>query len=73
MLSPSRLKTQSLMTVENEADSIKRFASSHTFTIYEGDWGKPYAARFEVWYKPDTSDKEEKLFTKNYIIEGWQH
>jgi hypothetical protein len=40
-------------------------------TIYEGDWGKPYAARFEVWFKPDNGGNEQKLFQKNYKIEGW--
>ena len=43
------------------------------FTIYEGHWGKPYAARFELWFVSDNSGgQEKKLLEKNYKIEGWQ-
>jgi hypothetical protein len=42
------------------------------FTIYEGDWGKPYSARFEIWFIPDNGGKERKLVEKNYKVEGWQ-
>lgn len=47
------------------------FSNTH-FTIYEGDWGKPYAARFEVWFKPDSGAEERKLMEKVFKIEGWQ-
>jgi hypothetical protein len=71
-LSPERLKQSSVMNIANLTDSIKRFPGKYTFTIYEGDWGKPYAARFEVWYRADGEKEEIKLLSKNYIIEGWQ-
>jgi hypothetical protein len=71
-LSAERLRLSSLMTVGNQTDSMKRFESRYTFIIYEGDWGKPYAARFEVWYRPERGGKERRLLSKNYIIEGWQ-
>jgi|SRR5690554_542750 len=70
-LSKDRLPKNSSIKIHNKTDSIKKFGTTSHFTIYEGDWGKPYAARFEVWFKPDDNGKERKLFTKNYKIEGW--
>ncbi len=71
-LSTNRLPESSSVKVDNPTDNIRRFGTTCHFTIYEGDWGKPYAARFEVWFKPDSGDKERKLGEKNYKIEGWQ-
>jgi hypothetical protein len=78
-LSVDRLKESSLIQVYNPKDSIVKFQMDKgnselgmPFTIYEGDWGKPYSARFEVWFKPDNLGKERKLIEKNYQIEGWQ-
>lgn len=48
------------------------FFSEASFTIYEGDWDKPYAARFEVWFVPDSGKPERKLMEKVFKIEGWQ-
>jgi len=70
-LSTRRLFVSSSVKIHNPTDTIKKFGTTSLFTIYEGDWGKPYAARFEVWFKPDSGGKERKLLTKNYIIEGW--
>ena len=70
-LSTDRLPKGSTIKVNNESDKILKFESNSHFTIYEGDWGKPYAARFEVWFKPDNKDKERKLMDKIYKIEGW--
>lgn len=70
-LSVPRLKERSSMRINNTNDSIKKFSTEDDFTIYEGDWGKPYGARFEIWFKPDNGEKEKKLLEKNYIIEGW--
>lgn len=71
-LSTNRLSKASSVKVFNPKDSIIRFSATSDFKIYEGDFGKPYAARFEVWFKPDIGGAERKLFEKNYIIEGWQ-
>ncbi|MFN5182479.1 MAG: hypothetical protein ACK5D5_05600 [Bacteroidota bacterium] len=71
-LSADRLKKSSEIRIYNSRDSVVKFSTNSDFTIYEGDWGKPYAARFEVWYIEDKSGLEKKLFTKNYFIEGWQ-
>jgi len=70
-LSKDQLPKSSSVKIHNPTDTIKKFGTTSHFTIYEGDWEKPYAARFEVWFKPDSSEKERKLLTKNYKIEGW--
>lgn len=51
--------------------NFKRKELNGDFTVYEGDWGKPYAARFELWFHNDSLKTDEKLISKNYIIEGW--
>ena len=72
-LSTDRLPERSSVRVYNPTDSVMKFGTTSDFTIYEGDWGKPYAARFEVWFKPyKGGGQERKLFQKNYKIEGWQ-
>jgi hypothetical protein len=70
-LSMERLTARSSIRVGNKSEELKRFGTKDHFTIYEGDWGKPYAARFEIWFKPDNGN-ERKLSEKNYKIEGWQ-
>jgi hypothetical protein len=70
-LSTKSLYKSSTIKIHNSTDSIKRFGTTSHFTIYEGDWGKPYAARFEIWFKPDNGGRERKILTKNYKIEGW--
>jgi hypothetical protein len=71
-ISTGNLKKDSKISIGNPSDSIVRFSSTR-FTIYEGDWGKYYAARFEVWLIPTTGGQERKLFEKNFKIEGWMH
>jgi energy-coupling factor transporter transmembrane protein EcfT len=77
-LSVDRLKARSRIDVFNPSDTLKRFDmendnnnSENIFTIYEGDWDKPYAARFEVWFVPANGGQEQKLVEKNFKIEGW--
>jgi len=70
-LSTQRLPNSSSVKIYNPTDSIVKVSTTNHFTIYEGDWGKPYAARFEVWYKPAIGGQERKLIEKNYKIEGW--
>lgn len=72
-LSTTSLREASSIEVYNSTDSIVRFSTNEHFTIYEGDWGKPYAARFEVWYHPINGGNKKMLLTKNYKIEGWMH
>lgn len=56
----------------NKTKNLKRLELKDDFTIYEGDWEKPYAARFELWFHNDSLKTDNKLISKNYIIEGWQ-
>lgn len=42
------------------------------FTIFEGDWDEFYAARFELWFRPDDTSKPERcLMRENFRIDGW--
>jgi hypothetical protein len=77
-LSVDRLRERSRVEIFNPTDNIVKFSMGKTqynedrdFTIYEGDWGKPYAARFEVWFVPANGERERKLIEKNFKIEGW--
>jgi len=70
-LSPSRLKERSTISVQNTTDQFLMFETDDHFTIYEGDWGKPYAARFEVWFQSNNGGSGKMLLSKNYKIEGW--
>jgi hypothetical protein len=72
-LSTEYLEENTLTRVNNPSDSIVHYSSPNIFTIYEGDWGKYYAARFEVWLRPSSGENERKIFNKNFKIEGWMH
>lgn len=42
--------------------------------IYEGDFGDPYAVRFDLVHRSDDDlDRPIVLLTKTYLIEGWEH
>lgn len=73
----SPLSTGSLKEMSNEwigwsVNSNELFYSNTRFKIYEGDWGKPYAARLEVWFTPDSGGNDRILMEKAFKIEGWQ-
>lgn len=53
-------------------DEGELFLSNTHFIIYEGDWGDPYAARFEVWFAPDSGEAERNLLSRVFRIQGWQ-
>jgi hypothetical protein len=71
-LSVDRLEMASKTRMTWSTEPSERFVAKAGFTIYEGDWGKPYAARFEVWFKPDSGKNERKLAERIFKIEGWQ-
>lgn len=72
ILSETEIKRKSEMNVENSTDQLKKFSLEGDFTVYEGNWNEFYGSRVEVWFKPkDSSKKERKLLSKNYIIQGW--
>lgn len=72
-LSADNLEKNTQLSIANVSDTVARFSSKKDFKIYEGDWGKFYAARFEVWFKPTLGGEERKIFQKNFKIEGWMH
>lgn len=71
-LSAAGLKEDSNEWIGWSDNPAELFFANSTFTIGEGDWGKPYAARFEVWFVPDSGAPERKLMEKTFKIEGWQ-
>jgi hypothetical protein len=71
-LSAIALEAKSRSRMTWSADPSERFFARAGFMIYEGDWGKPYAARFEVWFTPDAGKGDQKLSERVFRIEGWQ-
>lgn len=71
-LSEGRLYDRSNERIGWSSDSGEKFLYENEFTIYEGDWGKPYAARIKVWFRPDSGKPERKLIERVCKIEGWQ-
>jgi len=71
-LSAEGLKEESSEWIGWSDNPNELFFSNTNFKIFEGDWGKPYAARFEVWFVPDSGAAERKLMAKVFKIEGWQ-
>ncbi|MCF7789597.1 MAG: hypothetical protein K9N47_25965 [Prosthecobacter sp.] len=70
-LSEDRLAAATNEWVGGSEDPTEQFFSETHFTIYEGDWGQYYGARFEVWFDPDDHSGERKLLERNFKIEGW--
>lgn len=70
-LSTNRLPERSNEWIGWSEDPDELFFSNTHFTIYEGDWDQPYAARFELWFVPDSGGPERKLIEKEFKIEGW--
>jgi hypothetical protein len=68
-LSTKTLKSRSRIEIRELVDSVVVFGEK--FTIYEGDWGKEYGARIEVWFEPKSGKPPYQIIKKNYIIEGW--
>jgi hypothetical protein len=50
----------------------ERFLYQVEITVYEGDWGVYYPARFELWFVPDSGAPARKLVQDIFRIEGWQ-
>lgn len=70
-LSADILKEKSNKQIGWSENPSEIFLSDTHFKIYEGDWEKPYAARFEVWFIPYSGSPEQKLLERNFKIEGW--
>jgi hypothetical protein len=70
-LSVSRLAEYSNVRLGWSSDPDELFTGGSTFTIYEGDWDQYYAARFELWFRPDSGAPERKLAERTFKIQGW--
>jgi len=70
-LSEGRLADRASEFVGWSDDPEEQFFSDVHFTIYEGNWGEFYGARFEVWFRPEGGGEERKLMESNWKIEGW--
>ncbi len=70
-LSSDSLKERASEWIGWSNDPTEQFLSEVHFTIYEGDWGQYYGARFEVWFVPESGKSERKLLESNWKIEGW--
>lgn len=68
-LSTKSMRQHSAISIMPSAKVIRYQLDGH-FSIYEGDWGHPYAARFELWFRNENG-QQRKLAQKNYKIEGW--
>jgi hypothetical protein len=53
-------------------DPAELFYSTAKIVIGEGDPGKPYAARFEVWFAPASGRPRRKLLEKVFKITGYK-
>ena len=67
-LSEPRLSKRSTIRVKKGEKKLYK----QDFTIYEGEWGQPYAARIELWFRSFSNNSETMILEKNYIVEGWQ-
>ncbi|MFV0188266.1 hypothetical protein OBK20_12995 [Empedobacter falsenii] len=73
ILSEKDIEQKSQIKIYNPTNELMKFKLKDDFTVYEGDWNQFYGSRIEVWFKPENkSENERKLFSKNYIIQGWQ-
>jgi hypothetical protein len=71
-LSGDRITDRSTEYVGWSDDPKEQFLYSSEITVYEGDWGVYYPARFELWFVPDSGKSERKLVEKIFKVEGWQ-
>jgi hypothetical protein len=71
-LSTSRIPERSTEFIGWSDNPTEEFFYNSEITVYEGDWGVYYPARFELWFVPDSGKPERKLVEKVFKIEGWQ-
>lgn len=70
-LSSSRLRDATTRVLPGTSDPRELSPYDAAFTIYEGNWGQQYAARFELWFAPDAGGPERMLMSDVFRIEGW--
>lgn len=71
-LSTERIPDRSLEYTGWSDNPEEQFFYNTQITVYEGDWGTYYPARFELWFVPESGAPERKLIEKVFKIEGWQ-
>ena len=71
-LSTRRVRERSTEYIGWSDDPKELFFYNTEITVYEGDWGVYYPARFELWFRPASGKPERKLLEKIFKIEGWQ-
>ena len=71
-LSTSRIPQRSTEYTGWSDDPGEVFFYDTEITVYEGDWGVYYPARFELWFVPASGTPERKIIEKTFKIEGWQ-
>ena len=70
-LSEDRLTAASNENIGWSPEKDEQFFYNTEVTIFEGDPGQFYAARFELWFKPDSGKPERKLAERIFRIDGW--
>lgn len=68
-LSEEKLNERTKNDVSQLSSEFKLYEGNSV--IYEGTFSNFYPVRFELWFKPESSDKETKLTETNYVIDGW--
>ena len=71
-LSATRIEERSISRIGWSTNAADKFRYQSEVTVYEGDWGTFYPARFELWFIPDSSGPQRKLADRIFRIEGWQ-
>ncbi len=72
-LTAKRMTRETLLEVDGQGTEhgYALYEPQEEFMIGEGDWGKPYAARFELWFENDETGQEELLYSRHAIVVGW--
>ena len=68
-LSADRMKQRTTEKITGKGEHT--IGVGKEFTIYEGDWGKFYAARLEIWFVPANGGRPRKLQEKLFKVQGW--
>ena len=68
-LSADRMKQRTTEKIAGKGEHT--IGIGKEFTIYEGDWGKFYAARLEIWFIPANGGVPRKLKEKLFRVQGW--
>jgi hypothetical protein len=68
-LSKSELKNETKNKIEKLSNKLMLYKG--ITSISEGTFNNFYPARFELWFKSESSGIETKITEKSYLIDGW--